>query len=172
MLVVTHSPTYVTAGNAGSVRVWSLKSHERLATLRGHSDTVCALALDGNFLLSGSEDGSVRLWDMCSYSALGVFQVHQAPVCGLLVVPETGWIVTCSTDRTLRVWDYGAARELKVWSHSEQFRCVALRRSTNQLVVGTEEHHLVSFPLSEVLDEIDRASGEAAGAGAEEAASG
>ena len=70
------------------------------------------LALDGNFLLSGSEDGEVRVWDLHSYMALAVLAIHAAPVEGMLIVPENGLLVTCSTDSTVRVWDYGMGREV------------------------------------------------------------
>jgi len=155
--------TLVTSGNDCKIRIWSLRNFELQATLEGHVEAVTCLGLDGNFLLSGSEDGSVRLWDMVSFMALGTLRVHQAAVEGLMVVPESGWLVTCSTDGTVRVWDYGAAVELKVWRHPEQFRCLALKRSTSHVIAGTEEHHIVSFPLSEVLTE-QKARAQAAGA--------
>lgn len=137
------------------MRVWSLKTHEPIATLTGHTDAVCALALDANFLFSAAEDGCVRLWDLHSHAALSAWKLHAGPVRGLLIVPDSGWLVTCcSQDQTVRVWDYASGNELKVWSHSEAFKCIALKRSTGHVVAGTEEHHLISFPLSDVHDAI------------------
>ena len=145
--------TFVTAGNDKRVRVWSLASYEQLASLEGHTEAVSCLALDANFLLSGSEDGTVRVWDMHSYMALGKIAAHEAPVEGMLIAPECGYLVTCSTDNTVRVWDYGAGAELKCWRHPEEFRCVALKRSTGHVVAGTDQHSIVSFPLFEVVAE-------------------
>ena len=92
-----------------------------------------------------------RRWDLHSYMALGVILAHEAAVTGMIVVPESGWLVSCSTDRTVRVWDYGAAQELHVWRHPEEFRCVALHRSMGQVLAGTEQHNVVSFPLHELV---------------------
>ncbi|KAL1521836.1 hypothetical protein AB1Y20_021487 [Prymnesium parvum] len=142
--------TFITAGNDRQVHVWSLANYEQLARLEGHKDAVTCLALDGNFLLSSSDDGAIHMWDMHSYMALGVILAHESAVTGMIVVPENGYLVSCSTDRTVRVWDYGIGRELQVWRHPEEFRCVAHHRSTGHIIVGTEQHNIVSFPLHEV----------------------
>lgn len=88
---------------------------------------------------------------MHSYMPLGELRVHEAAVEGLLVVPETGYLATCSTDHTVRVWDYCAGIELKAWRHPEEFRCIALKRSTGHIIAGTDQHHIVSFPLADVV---------------------
>lgn len=168
--VSQHSSSFVTAGNDKKIRIWSLKSFELLANLEGHSEAVTCLAIDGNFLLSGAEDGTVRMWDLHSFMALGLLRVHEAPVEDLLIVPGSGWLITCSTDHTVRVWDYGTGQELKAWRHPEQFRCIALKRSTSHVVAGTDEHHIVSFPLSDVVaEQRARAAAESAACEASEA---
>jgi len=52
---------------------------------------------------SSSEDGGVHMWDLHSYMSLASFQVHDAPIEDMHVLPENGLLVTCSTDRTVRV---------------------------------------------------------------------
>ena len=106
--------TFITAGNDRNIHIWSLANCEQLARLEGHHDAVSCLALDGNFLLSGSEDGAIHIWDLHSFMALGVIKAHEEAVTGMLIEPESGCLVSCSTDRTVRVWDYGTAQELQV----------------------------------------------------------
>ena len=143
--------TFITAGNDKQVHVWALANYAQLACLKGHTGAVTCLALDGNFLLSGSEDGTVRVWDLHSYMPLASLQIHSAPVEGMLVVPENGLLVTCSTDSTVRVWDYGRAEQVTIWRHPEEFRCLTLRRTTGHVLAGTEQCNIVAFPLSEVV---------------------
>ena len=103
--------------------------------------------------------------------SLGSLSAHSAAVEGMLIVPENGMLVTCSTDNTVRVWDYGTGDELQVWRHPDEFRCVALRRAGGQLHVlaGTEQHNIVAFPLFEVIAEQQaRREREAAAAAARE----
>lgn len=146
--------TFITAGNDARIHVYAISNYMRRAVLTGHAEAVTCLTLDGNFLLSGSEDGAVRVWDMHSYMALGSLQVHHAPVEGMLVVPENGLLVTCSTDSTVRVWDYGRGEQVQVWRHPEGFRCVALRRTTGHILAGTEQCNIIAFPMSEVLEAV------------------
>lgn len=68
--------TFISGGNDHQIRVWALENYELLHTLAGHSDAVTCLELDGNFLLSGSDDGSVRVWDL-----------HANTVCAVRVGP-------------------------------------------------------------------------------------
>jgi WD40 repeat protein len=107
-----HHQTFITGGNEHAIHVWSISSYQQLARLEGHSAPVTCLALDGNFLLSGAEDGVVHVWDLHSYMALATLKVHQAAVESLCVVPENGLLLSCSTDRSVRVWDYGLGREV------------------------------------------------------------
>ena len=48
------------------------------------------------------------------------------------------------------MWDYGHAEQVQVWRHHEEFRCVALRRTTGHVLAGTEQGGLVAFPLSDL----------------------
>ncbi|KAL3903639.1 MAG: hypothetical protein SGPRY_011596 [Prymnesium sp.] len=125
-----------------NAHVWSLLTYEHLARLEGHKDAITCLALDGNFLLSASDDGAIHMWDLHSYMPLGVILAHEASVTDMMVIPENGYLVSCSTDRTVRVWDYGMAQELQVWRHPEEFRCVAHYPSTGHIIVGTEQHNV------------------------------
>lgn len=132
--------------------------------MKGHTEPVTALALDGNFLFSGSDSGTVRLWDLHSRAPLSAFTLaaHAGPVCGLLLVPESGWLVSCGgTDHSIHVWDYGTGRKLHSWTHAETFRCLAYLRTTRTLVAGTDEHNLVSLRIRDVADAVRRSQEEA-----------
>jgi WD40 repeat protein len=55
----------VSGGTDETVRLWQASTGQPIATLRGHSGTVAAVAVsaDGRLVASGSFDGTARLWD-------------------------------------------------------------------------------------------------------------
>ncbi len=147
----------LSAGNEGTIKVWSSVSfsHQRglpaVGELVGHEDAVLSLAVDGNLLFSGSDDGTVRVWDLHSRGKLGLLRPDAGAVIGLLLLPGNGWLIVCGSDCTVRVWDTTDRRQLHCWSHgSDRIRCMAVRRESASIVVGTDGNSLVTYALSEV----------------------
>jgi WD40 repeat protein len=73
-----------------TIRVWDLSTWGLDATLTGHEDSVCALAVEGEWLYSASVDGShgtIRVWDVgawaeaMSVAASGTIGAWQHPLC-------------------------------------------------------------------------------------------
>ncbi|PNH10255.1 Outer row dynein assembly protein 16 [Tetrabaena socialis] len=53
----------VTAGTDKVIKVWAAAGYDFLGSHSGHKDAVTCLALDSNFLFSGSDDCTICLWD-------------------------------------------------------------------------------------------------------------
>ncbi|WFD30013.1 [histone H3]-dimethyl-L-lysine(36) demethylase [Malassezia sp. CBS 17886] len=56
--------TLVSAAADDAMRVWDLSTGEDVAVLRGHTDTVKCLQVEGELCVSGSLDHAVRVWDL------------------------------------------------------------------------------------------------------------
>lgn len=74
---------------------------------------------------------------------------HSGGVGQLLVLPESGWLVSGSRG-CLRVWQYAEQRLLHEWSHPDAIRSLALMVGPRKLACGTEGHAIVLFPLDQV----------------------
>jgi WD40 repeat protein len=73
----------------------------------GHSQGIACLALDGYFLFSAGEDARIVMWNSLSRVKLKTFShLHEADICCMRVIPSSGYIISCSRDGTIIMWDY------------------------------------------------------------------
>ncbi|KAA6427784.1 MAG: hypothetical protein FRX49_02447 [Trebouxia sp. A1-2] len=146
ILTIMHDPmknVIITAGNDNVMKVWNARLYEQLGKHTGHIAPVTCLALDGNFLISGSEDCTVRLWDTVPASRDGsmrpaapfqgstllkTLRGHKAPLRGMVVLPEAGHVASASSDGWLLLWDYSQGAVLHKFHHAEEFSCLACRQ--------------------------------------------
>ncbi|KAI8989127.1 WD40 repeat-like protein [Trametes punicea] len=127
------SSRIITGSRDRTVKVWSLKTGRCLATFSGHRGSVLCLKFDRDwdvaedatggidsmasrkgFLVTGSSDCSVCVWDMYAHPRKGdepevtaevkaVLRGHSGGVLDLRI--DSRWIVSCSKDALIRVWD-------------------------------------------------------------------
>lgn len=72
--------------------------------LRGHTDTVRALALDerGQFLVSASSDHTIRLWDLGQQRCIQTYKTHDDSVWALAVDRGFTTLYSAGRDKTVR----------------------------------------------------------------------
>lgn len=82
------------AGWDGTVRVWSSSDGSELATLRGHTGMVTALAPMGAWLVSCSLDDTCRIWDTDRGEVMETFPSRDVPVAA--ANRDGSWVVSTS----------------------------------------------------------------------------
>jgi WD40 repeat protein len=101
-----------------TMRFWDLKKGEQhREPFLGHPDCVVwsmAFLPDGQQAISG--DATIRLWDLAKdlpgSRQLRTFDGHTSPIYDVTLSPDGLRILSCSVDRTVRLWDRATGREI------------------------------------------------------------
>jgi WD40 repeat protein/Flp pilus assembly protein TadD len=107
-----------------TVRVWDLESGRCIRTFAGHRRALSAVSpvSASSRLVSGSVDGTLRVWDINTGQCLHTLKCRRrtltlrtsgrrpAGVTHVSVTPNGMRLVSCSSDRMLRVWDLDSGR--------------------------------------------------------------
>jgi len=87
------------------VRVWNTQTGETVYELKGHTNTVDAVAfLDDTHLISGGWDAQIILWDLQTGKSLRTFTGHEDKVYKLSVSPDHTQLLSASADGSVRLW--------------------------------------------------------------------
>jgi WD40 repeat protein len=154
---VTAAGDYLAAGDdTGSVRLWSARSGELLATLPAHSGPVTSLVLVSsaeingeNRLITAGQDDTVKVWPISSTGAIDerpqlTLRGHTGDVVAAAFSPDSGaagLLATASHDGTARLWDLqGSGGELlTLTGHIGWLNDVAFSTRGNHLVTAGED---------------------------------
>ncbi|MFI9155368.1 helix-turn-helix domain-containing protein [Streptomyces sp. NPDC053367] len=114
-----HSPDgrlLAAAGTDHTVRLWDLTSRRPVATLRGHRQSVFAVAFapDGRTLASAGSDGDIRLWAVASRRPTATLKGHGQSVFAVAFAPDGRTLASAAADRTVRLWDLTGHRPARV----------------------------------------------------------
>ncbi|PWN32290.1 putative platelet-activating factor acetylhydrolase ib alpha subunit [Meira miltonrushii] len=113
-----------------TARIWDFASGETKVELRGHDHVVETIAFapitayaalrdlggitginsttPGQFVATGGRDKLIKIWDAVSGQCLKTLSGHDNWVRGLCWAPNGAFLLSCSDDKTVKVWDLKA----------------------------------------------------------------
>jgi WD40 repeat protein len=109
ILAATFSPDgkwIATGGFDKTIALWDWEKGEKIGTLSGHRDRVCAVAFspDGKTLASGSWDSQIKLWDWENGKEICTLSGHRNRICAVAFSLDGKTLASGGADRTVKIW--------------------------------------------------------------------
>lgn len=148
------------ASNDRNVYVYSRAQTKLLHTLQGHDNIVNGVALspDGQYVVSASSDCSIRIWNTFNHVGdkywVRILRGHTSAVLDVALGSINGiFIVSCSIDRTVKMWKPSSSGVLcKTYcGHSGAVMSVAVSKDGKSIASGSKDHSVCVFstPIDE-----------------------
>jgi WD40 repeat protein len=150
-----------------TLKLWGISSTNRgnlLCVLRGHSDSIQALAIsaDGQWLVSSSQDKTIRVWNLDKEQVLKVLKGHTGSVDVIVMnTPQTVMptgikqvLISGSSDSTIKVWDLDRGKErCTLTGHTQRVTALALSPNGSLFASGSADQtiRLWSLPQGKEL---------------------
>jgi WD40 repeat protein len=130
-----------------SLVAWLATRGEELATLRGHTGPVRALAIDAdhNLLASTGDDGRLRLWNLRTNRSGGSVSTHAAKATGLAVLSSRAEVVRVGPEHKASVWSLPAGEPVRTIELPIAPECVAASADGRHLAVGGSDGQVRLF---------------------------
>jgi len=96
-----------TAGEDGTLRVWSASSGEQLTNMPCHRAGILGAVIfpNGQQVLTTGNDGTACIWNVARGNLVAKLEGHDSPVVGGAVFPDGDRVITMGLDGSGRIWD-------------------------------------------------------------------
>ena len=132
-------------GRQGEVRVWSVERWTETKILRGHADTILALAWrpGKNQLATASLDKLILVWDVNAGKVAKTIKSHADTVQALAYSPDGKLLASGSADKTAKVFDSDSGLQVAGLSaHQDSVLAVAFSPDSKHLVTASADRAL------------------------------
>lgn len=109
--------------------------YERIAD--GHTGGINSVAVadDGSFFVSGSEDALVKVWSMKRWREEFTLEGHSGPVTCVVISANNRLILSASQDKSVRIWDFEERKEKCTFmGHAAAVMCITLSSNLKSIL--------------------------------------
>jgi WD40 repeat protein len=130
----------LTASRDKTAKVWDLKAKESVLTFPDHQNGVYGVAIkaDGKIGYSVGEDNNLRTWNATGDGKqVRASGGHGGPIFKVVSHPKQPLLVTCSADKTVRVWNADSGAAVRTLSgHTDYVYAVAVSPDGSLIASG------------------------------------
>ena len=126
----------VTASDDGTLRSWRTSNREVLHTLRGAAFKCLVFSPDDRYVVAGSANGNVVGWNPRTGEEVFQAKGHAAVVTSVSFMPDGSRLATASGDRSLKLWEPTAWRELMTLEFDEAVKAMSFSPDGERLALA------------------------------------
>ncbi|ORY92277.1 WD40-repeat-containing domain protein [Syncephalastrum racemosum] len=137
----------ITGSMDGKSRLINLTSGHIVASLENHEESIETADFCDVLALAatGSTDGNISIWDVQT-QRLRLTLSHEDAVVKVKFVANSPLLVSCSADRTTRLWDTRTGACVKTWhGHRDTILSFALSSDGQTVVTGSDDGTALVF---------------------------
>ncbi|ELS00388.1 WD40 repeat-containing protein [Xenococcus sp. PCC 7305] len=115
----------------------------------GHFGDVKTVAMQGDIIVTGSEDTTIKIWDRSSRTLKTTLIGHTAPISGV-VITKNNTVISSSQDGTIRFWDLSTGEEERESkNHQSPVDAIALSKDESLLISGDGDGNVKIWDLQD-----------------------
>ncbi|CAD8150438.1 unnamed protein product [Paramecium pentaurelia] len=159
-VIKLHNGDYATSSRDKTIKIWNQNTFQCIQTLRDHINWVQDLTLiPDNKFASCSDDKTIKIYtqfiqnqkdnrfQQTLWECVNTLRGHESYVVRIVYNDQFNYLITCSTDGTLRLWDPSQKNALTVLQGHEN--CVYTLATKKDLIVsGDEGGQLIEWSLN------------------------
>ncbi len=137
------STDHIGASNDCALKIWSLENLKTLTTLKGHTDSVMAIAMtpDGRYAVTGSLDNTIIVWNLMTGELYRTLVGHNAPVFSVAVSPDGYHAISGSSDNTIKIWNLKIDKApISLEGHAGRINTLVVTPDSRQIISGSSDH--------------------------------
>eukprot|EP00127_Corallochytrium_limacisporum_P007517 Clim_evm39s253 gene=Clim_evmTU39s253 len=139
----------ISGGIENSLRMWDLRSGQKISKLKGHNDMVRAILLDpsGRFCYSGSSDQSLKVWDLGQQRCVSSFDIHDDSIWALSACSKFANIYSGARDGRVIVSDLAAETHRPIIQARSHILNIACVENATKMIIANPESTLPVYAI-------------------------
>ncbi|MBD2480980.1 tetratricopeptide repeat protein [Planktothrix sp. FACHB-1365] len=148
--ILAEGQTLVSASSDNTIKIWNLKTGQKIRDFKGHSSQINALAITPNdqTLASGSSDNTIKLWNLQTGQKIRTLTGHSGQINTLAITPDSQILVSGSNDNTIKLWNLQTGQEIRTLiGHSGQINALSITKNGQTLISGSHDSSVKFWDL-------------------------
>ncbi len=140
----------ISAINNNNINIWEIKRRKKIASLKGHSDSVNTITVshDNKYFVSGSKDKTIKFWNLKKRKQLFTLKGHSGSVNTVAITSDSKYLISGSDDTTIKVWDLEKRAEIfTLKCHSEAVNAVTVTLCGQRVISASSDKTLLVWNL-------------------------